>query len=140
MALKEQVQACYEELRKTYAAFGIQKDPSWDEIDIGRLVQMHGLEKTRTAIRGARFEAATDTFKPKDYFSIRRLARPEVFEKCVNLGLQKIQQAPAQPKVEIETEISQEEVDAAKEKIRGLMGIFKSMPKESSYETKERKK
>lgn len=77
------------DLRQTFEAFGIRKDPKLDEASVARLVQRYGFEKAQAAIIGARFEGKTDRFDPKTGFSVTRLlAKPEIFDKCVNLGFQ----------------------------------------------------
>ena len=80
------VKECLDELKNTFDAFRIAKDPKTDEVQVARLVQIHGVNKTRLAIRGARFEPKTQTFDPAEHFSMIRLSEPKNFEKNVNRG------------------------------------------------------
>lgn len=135
MNLAEQLRACEQDLRETYASFGIKKDPRWDDHALGRLIQLHGLEKTRAALIGARHETGTESFRPKDHFSLQRLARPDVFEKCVNLGLQRrgsavVRIEDAREGITTEapiTESERAEIEAAKAKVLSG-GWLRAMP------------
>ncbi len=87
----EEIATCVEEWGKTLAHFGVKKDPKLDEVQIARLVSQHGFLKCHMALQGARHEAKSDKYDPSQHISIRRLLKPDVFEKFVNLGAQQQQ-------------------------------------------------
>ena len=71
---------------ETLERLGVKKAPKLDEEPIARLLARHGLDKTVLALRGAGFEAHTDSYDPRKHVSIVRLKKPDLFEKFVNLG------------------------------------------------------
>lgn len=79
---------CLDEYALTLERYAISKDPRADELDLLRLLKVHGYEQTRLALIGARFEPRTDKFDPAKYFSLRRIAEPKNFSRFVNLGAQ----------------------------------------------------
>ncbi len=138
---------CLEELGKTLAWAGIQKDPKLDEWAVGELIKRYGAEKTRAAIAGAKFEAPMDKFDPKKNFSVERLkVKPAVFAKLENLGYPKrVEPKPtstAAPHIPIESSLPSEELR------RNFAGIFKSIgpssgsgkPDDESSVNEQRKK
>lgn len=85
---------CLSVWAETLTHFGIARDTKRDEVQIARLIQAHGIEATKAALRGARFEAKTDSFDPKRHVSIFRVSKPANFDKFVNLGAQTSPDAP----------------------------------------------
>lgn len=81
-----EIAQCAEIWGETLTVFGINKEPSSDQFEIARLLQTHGFTNTKLALLGVRFEAKTEKFDPKQHVSIRRLRKPDLFEKFVNLG------------------------------------------------------
>lgn len=72
---------------ETLRYLGSEKDPSFDQLTIARLVQRYGEERTRMALIGKRYEPSTKGFNAGDYLSISRLYnKAEIFEKLENLG------------------------------------------------------
>lgn len=85
---KIDLDSCIEEWGKTLFYHKIQKDPKFDELNIARLIQSHGVEKTYLALLGARFEEKSQDYDPSKHVNILRLFTPKVFETFVNLGAQ----------------------------------------------------
>lgn len=83
---REEIYSCVEIWGATLARMEIQKSATLDEGEIARLIQRHGLEKTKLALLGAGFEASSENYDPAKNVSIRRLGKPDTFEKFVNLG------------------------------------------------------
>lgn len=83
-----EIQGCIEAWGGTLKRYGIQKDPRFDETQILRLVQRHGVEKARLALLGAGFESKSEQYDPAKHCRITRLDKPDIFEKLVNLGAQ----------------------------------------------------
>jgi len=83
---KFEIKEAIEEWGKTLTKYGMEKDPRFDEATIASLIQTHGLEKTKLALVGARFESPSKNYNPAAHVSIRRLLRPDVFDLFVNLG------------------------------------------------------
>lgn len=82
----DEINQAIEEWGKTLSHHKIQKDPRLDEVEITRLILINGIEKTKLALRGAAFEEKSQDYDPSNHVSIRRLLRPDIFEKFVNLG------------------------------------------------------
>jgi DNA-binding transcriptional regulator YhcF (GntR family) len=83
---REILSECISVWGKTLEFFKVSKDPWLDETGVARLVLVRGHENTKLALLGARFESKTETFDPGQHISIRRISKPDVFEKLVNLG------------------------------------------------------
>lgn len=105
---------------ETLAHFKIDKDAKRDEVQIARLIQRYGPEQTLLALVGARFEAPTKTFNPRQHVSILRLAKPEVFDKFSNLGSQNqgTRTATPQPAVNAEIKAFEESLRKADEELK----------------------
>lgn len=84
----DEIDACVRQWGKTLARYEIEKDPRLDRVEIVRLLQHRGYEKTILALLGAGFEESSDRYKPKRHCRITRLLKPDIFELHVNLGAQ----------------------------------------------------
>lgn len=74
--------------QKTLDRYGIDKKAKLDEIQIARLIQLHGFEKAKLALLGAGLETGSEQYNPARHCRITRLLKPDIFEKLVNLGAQ----------------------------------------------------
>lgn len=92
---KEEIEAGKEVWRETLKAFQVRKNLSpQDESQIARAIGEYGLEYTKLALLGARFEPKTENYDPRKYVSITRVlfgrnkqGIPH-HEKLSNLGAQ----------------------------------------------------
>lgn len=87
---KEHRAECLEVWKKTLARYKITKTTDSDEAEIARLIMTYGFERTRLALLGAGFEAASDKYKPKEHCRITRLWKREIFDLFENLGAQQM--------------------------------------------------
>ncbi len=85
---REEIDECIQEWGKTLTHHSIDKPPNLDEVEIVRLIQKWGFEKTKLALAGAAFEESSKDYNPTKYVYISRLTKPDIFEKFVNLGAQ----------------------------------------------------
>ncbi len=137
MTLHEGMRRCLGAWKETLEHFGISKDPKLDEVQICRMIQSQGESQTELALLGARFEAKTSTFDPADYISIRRIAKPDVFDKLANLGAKEMTrrrkavdaaQAVALARAKVE-EPKAEEYTQDPERVRSILsGLLKKAP------------
>lgn len=88
IAPREKIHECVKEWGKTLGRYSIQKDPALDELQIARLMQIHGVEKTKLALLGAGYEQKSERYDPARHCRISRLLKSDIFELCVNLGAQ----------------------------------------------------
>jgi hypothetical protein len=83
-----------EEWGITLKHFGIdRKISAHDQTQLARAIQAHGIEAVRLAIRGARYESASENFNPKQHLSLARIFGRDRqgnlrVEKFINLGAQ----------------------------------------------------
>lgn len=88
MNLKKQILDAADIWGQTLWKYKIKKDPMLDQLDLGRLIQIHGFDKTLLALLGAGQEEKSEGYDPAKHVSIRRLFKPDIFDKFVNLGAQ----------------------------------------------------
>lgn len=85
---KEDLDQCTQVWDQTLSRMGINKSAKLDQVEIARILVRNGLEKTKLALLGAGFESASENYDPKNHVSIRRLHKPDMLEKFINLGAQ----------------------------------------------------
>ena len=89
-SLKILIADAFETWQSTLHRFGIGivNMSLGEEVQLARLIKMHGLSDTKLALLGAGFESGSEQFRPSEHVSIRRVSDQKNFEKFLNLGRQ----------------------------------------------------
>lgn len=82
---KNQIREAIEEWGKTLKHYKLTRDPRMDDHTIARLVAARGLEKTKKAIEGMRYELASKNYNPADNCDLHRLSNQRSFDRLLNI-------------------------------------------------------
>lgn len=82
---QQEIQTLHQEWVITLKHFNL-RDVGHSDMQIARLAKRYGIEQTKCAIIGMRFEQATETFDPAKHCSLHRLEKASNFDKLCNLG------------------------------------------------------
>jgi len=78
----------FEAWGETLKHFGCSSNPLLDRYEIVRCAKRHGVEATKLALIGARFEPKSDRYDPAKFLSVKRVLGPKQFDRMRNLGSQ----------------------------------------------------